>query len=369
MQIADVEARKIVALQKSVRGWLDTSQPWFDPSLVSDLFDRYLTSRDRLRRWMPEVFGDLPDRKAVPEALFEDRTLVPREQLMALHHDLEYCLGILIAYAGQGKEVEGPSAVDQNMSRTDPANVFVIHGRNDHVRKAMFEFLRAIGLKPLEWLDLLHSTGHPTPYIGEVLNRAFERAQAVVALLTPDDLVTLHPRLRTSHDAEYETRLTGQARPNVLFETGMALGRAPERTVIVTVGDIRPFSDISGLHTVRLTNSVATRQSLAARLQSCGCPVNVMTQSDWHYAGDFEVSMMDHALTTVHQLIKEATSNLPLGKGASISKQGIIELAVRHGVSYSEALQSIDLLIERNTLTPMMIAGVEEYMVHDSTQD
>ena len=36
---------------------------------------------------------------------------------------------------------------------TDTRTVFVVHGRNERAREAMFEFLRAIGLHPLEWSE------------------------------------------------------------------------------------------------------------------------------------------------------------------------------------------------------------------------
>ncbi len=48
-------------------------------------------------------------------------------------------------------------------------------------------------------------------------------------------------------------------------EAGMALGKYPERTVFVSIGSYRKFSDIDGRHIVRLSNQVATRQTLADR--------------------------------------------------------------------------------------------------------
>jgi CAP12/Pycsar effector protein, TIR domain len=37
--------------------------------------------------------------------------------------------------------------------------VFVVHGRNSAVRSAMFAFLRAIGLHPIEWSEAVKMTG------------------------------------------------------------------------------------------------------------------------------------------------------------------------------------------------------------------
>jgi hypothetical protein len=64
--------------------------------------------------------------------------------------------------------------------------VFVVHGRNSTARLAIFEFLRSIGLSPIEWHQAVAATRKANPYIGEVVDAALEAAQAVVVLWTPD---------------------------------------------------------------------------------------------------------------------------------------------------------------------------------------
>ena len=167
---------------------------------------------------------------------------------------------------------------------TNASEVFVVHGRNEEARIAMFAFLRAIGLQPLEWSQSIQATGKPSPYLGEILDAAFSRAHAVVVLFTPDDEARLREPFRTPGDPPHETELTGQARPNVLFEAGMAMGRSQDRTILVELGNLRPFSDIGGRHTIRFDGSSQRRQELAQRLEAAGCPVN-LTGTDWHTAG------------------------------------------------------------------------------------
>jgi Predicted nucleotide-binding protein containing TIR-like domain len=164
-------------------------------------------------------------------------------------------------------------------------SVFVVHGRNEALRKATFEFLRSIGLSPLEWTQAVKLTSDGSPYIGQVLDAAFDHAQAIVVLLTPDEVAYLEPRYADRPD-DPETQPAGQARPNVLFEAGMALGRNATRTVLVEIGECRPFSDVAGRHTVRLNGSMASRQELANRLETAGCDVD-LTGTDWHSTGDF----------------------------------------------------------------------------------
>jgi hypothetical protein len=165
----------------------------------------------------------------------------------------------------------------------DPRKVFVIHGRNDLARTALFAFLRALDLAPIEWSEAIRMTGKGSPYIGEVLDAAFSRAQAVVVLQTPDDVAHLHESLTYPGDPETQAQM--QPRPNVLFEAGMALGRDEERTIIAELGAVKTFSDIHGRHVVRLSNDIRSRQELATRLATAGCAVN-MSGTDWHTEGD-----------------------------------------------------------------------------------
>ncbi|WP_457187065.1 TIR domain-containing protein [Nocardioides sp. P5_E3] len=169
--------------------------------------------------------------------------------------------------------------------RKDARSVFVVHGRNEPLRKSMFEFLRSLDLTPIEWSRAVELTGQGSPYIGEVLDLAFDQAQAVVVLLTPDEVAYLQPRYGDGA-GDPETQPSTQARPNVLFEAGMALGRDASRTVIVEVGEVRPFSDIAGRHLIRLNDSAPARQALAKRLQTAGCAVDT-SGTDWLATGDF----------------------------------------------------------------------------------
>ncbi len=170
----------------------------------------------------------------------------------------------------------------------DPKTVFVVHGRNIEARNSLFRFLRSIGLRPLEWSQAIKATGKASPFIGEILDVAFSKAQAVVVLMTPDDVAQLLEPFRSPYDPSYESQLTGQARPNVLFEAGMAIGHNPDRTVIIELGTLRPFSDIAGRHTVRLSNDSVARHELAQRLETAGCAVD-LSGKDWHTDGDFNI--------------------------------------------------------------------------------
>jgi len=167
--------------------------------------------------------------------------------------------------------------------------VFVIHGRNEKIRREVFDFLKAIGLRPLEWNRAVALTKNGSPYIGEILDAAFNNAQAVLALLTPDDLVKLKDEFIKGDDPPYEKELTPQARPNVIFEAGMSLGRNPDRLIIVEFGKVRPFSDIAGRHVIKMDSSPERKKDLALRLKTAGCQIS-LEGTDWLKVGDFDLN-------------------------------------------------------------------------------
>jgi len=158
----------------------------------------------------------------------------------------------------------------------DRKAVMVIYGHDTQARDALFDWLRAIGLRPREWNQLVTGTGTGSPYIGQVLDHAFQQAQAVVALFTPDERVL--PAFASPGDAQV-SRL--QARPNVIFEAGMALVTHPDRTVLVLLGPQELPSDLAGRHHIRLsTTSSEPLHELAGRLRCAGCDTDT-TGSDW----------------------------------------------------------------------------------------
>lgn len=201
------------------------------------------------------------------------------------------------------------SPLEKGKDFMDKKKVFVVHGRNEAANDALFQFLRAIGLNPIEWSQAISLTGKPAPYIGEVLDAAFSNAQAIVVLLTGDDVAKLRDEFVRPDDQSFEKQLTVQARPNVLFEAGMALGRHDDRTIIIELGELRPFTDISGRHLIKLNDSTARRQELAQRLKTAGCDIN-LTGTQWHKAGKFKEANLP--LPNV-ELDKSNSANEPCG--------------------------------------------------------
>jgi predicted nucleotide-binding protein len=182
---------------------------------------------------------------------------------------------------GGGPAVAGPA---------EPApvdrQVFVVRGRDSEVNEAMDDFLRRLDLNPLDWEAVARLTGKAAPHILDVVRTGFEVAAATVVLLTPDDFAYLHSTLREPDDAEFESKVTGQPRANVLFEAGMAFALHQDRTLMVQVGLIKPFSDVSGIDFIRIDGSPAKLNNIAQRLERAGCRVNT-TGTRWLDTGPF----------------------------------------------------------------------------------
>lgn len=203
-------------------------------------------------------------------------------------------------------QIENSMQIETKESR----KVFVVHGRNLEIRNAIFSFLRSIDLDPMEWSEARRLTGKPNPYVGEIIDAGFSNAQAALVLFTPDDEARLIEHFIKGDDEQHEKQLTPQPRQNVTFEAGMAMGKFPERTVLVQVGKVRPMSDISGLHILRLNNSSETRQELAERLKDAGCAIKIENKTNWHTEGNFELKAL-HSQETEMIKVKSASEQLP----------------------------------------------------------
>jgi predicted nucleotide-binding protein len=174
----------------------------------------------------------------------------------------------------------------QDTSADRGRRVFLVHGRDHSTRDALIALLKAFDLKVIHWRDAAEYAGGGTPYTGDIVAAGMANADAVVVLLTPDDIGYARPHLRESTDGPDEREPTGQARLNVVLEAGMAIARDRHRVVFVEVGQVRKMSDVDGLNVVRMDGSLERRKDLARRLRSAGLSVDTDSE-DWRAAGSF----------------------------------------------------------------------------------
>jgi predicted nucleotide-binding protein len=171
----------------------------------------------------------------------------------------------------------------------DKKKVFIIHGRNHAVLKEVGIFLRSMGLDPRLFRDVRKGMGGAT-HVSKVVERGMEEAQGVLALITPDEFASLRTDLRKERESGQVVE-RWQARPNVIFEAGMAFGRHPDRVAFAVFGDAKLFTDVDGIHLFRLTNEHgpdSSRAQLRGVLEDgMKCDVNLRSD-EWMTAGDFD---------------------------------------------------------------------------------
>jgi hypothetical protein len=135
--------------------------------------------------------------------------------------------------------------------------VFVLHGGDDRLRRAVFGLLRDLDLRPVDWAHLAARAGHESPDRGQLLQQAFATHQAAVVVIKvvdgkPQDL-------------------------DLLVRAGMAVGRHPQRTVVLEIGGTEP---VSGLEAIALDGSPSGFTALAERLGAAGCEL-ALDDPDW----------------------------------------------------------------------------------------
>ncbi|WP_181800790.1 MULTISPECIES: TIR domain-containing protein [Microbacterium] len=181
----------------------------------------------------------------------------------------------------------GSSAPPPQPPKASKRYVFVVRGRDAEAYRALSSLLTALDLRVISWDDATTRAGGGTPHTLEIVRAGIDLADAVIVLMTPDDLAYVKADFYDPvRDDPREARETGQARQNVIFEAGWAMALGQEKVILVRVGDVRPLSDIDGLNYVWLTNDVDSRRQLITRLRNCDVEVHD-NHDRWREAGIF----------------------------------------------------------------------------------
>lgn len=162
---------------------------------------------------------------------------------------------------------------------------FIIYGRDVSAYDQLGKFVSAIGLQQLSFEEVAGRTA--TSFVADIVTQGIREADVVIAFFTPDEQAVLFDPVTGSYlDSDETSRW--QARPNVIFEAGLASGVSREKTVIVTLGtDVRLLSDLHGIYYVDLKDRRA-KEILRRKIESIVGPLPV--DENWmapEISGDF----------------------------------------------------------------------------------
>jgi len=150
--------------------------------------------------------------------------------------------------------------------------VFIVYGHKRPELEATKDFLDSLGVHVQDFNDVRHSDTFEGRFVGDVLDHAFAVAQAVIVILTGDDIARIRPGYALP--AERRVRAQPQPRPNVLIEIGMALMSHQSQVILVEFPPLREASDLQGMLRVSFSgNEKEFRRQFKAQLQQKGCAV------------------------------------------------------------------------------------------------
>jgi predicted nucleotide-binding protein len=180
-----------------------------------------------------------------------------------------------------------------DMSQENATRVFVIHGRNLALLEELRIWFDSLGLHAKAFDDLRAEMGG-SPTIMEVIHKGMTEARAIVVLITPDEAAFLRPEFQRETDSR-DDKERWQARPNVLFEAGMAFAMAGSKRTLLLVAGAELFSDVAGIHYLGIPQDAASRDRLKIALRNMGCDVREDPQH--HKRGNFSVGGLDKLRT------------------------------------------------------------------------
>jgi len=263
------------------------------------------------------------------------------------------------------------TAVPKVLTAPDPKRVFVIYGQNIAAYNELCKFLRSLKLDPKSFFDVSNEL-HGSPTVLEIIRHGMNQAAGVLALFTPDEWANLRPELAQA-GAKGEGLCRWQARPNVIFEAGLAMGVDAARTIFVRLGSVSLFSDVGGIHAVHLDNTPDSRHLLRGRLKAAGCRPN-MRSSDYldpGKSGDFAICLkklrrktpadpFGHTSTNRSRRTRSTTAGAPYPPGHSALSQRSTKQAHLSETEYKVLVAAGKQQLSKQHATARNIASVLE---------
>jgi len=156
-----------------------------------------------------------------------------------------------------------------NQSPAISNKIFVVHGHDNELKNDVERFLHEIGLEPV----VLHRQVDAGATVIEKIEANSDVGYAFV-LLTPDELAYTKDQQQVE---EQQRHIEWRARPNVIFEFGLFVGKlGRERVCCLHKGDVTIPSDLSGLVYKKIDSSIETQAfAIIKELKAAGYQINI----------------------------------------------------------------------------------------------
>jgi predicted nucleotide-binding protein len=179
-----------------------------------------------------------------------------KERIEAKINELESLLAKVNLIHSEVEETRTTIA-EKEASIYSKDTVFIIHGHDDSMKKAVQLFISRAGLKDI----VLHEQPDKSRTVIEKLIEEGNSASYVIALLSPDD---------TQEDG------TVRARQNVVLEIGYFIGRlGREKVRLLRKGEVVIPSDLQGILFENFDNEGAWRIKILKEMHAVGLPIDL----------------------------------------------------------------------------------------------
>jgi hypothetical protein len=199
MDVVALAFAKLAAVRKVLGKWLENPRAInCDFGLVTEWYNQFSHQTEVLRREMPEMFGDLPERAAPTRGGttdFEGRGYTTRPYLENLARDMDYIFEVLAS-----------SRISELSSRPREQRIFISHGQTDDWLEVQTHIEHDLKISTLE----LAQQPNRGRTVLQKLSEESDRCSYAVVVMTGDDLV--------AGDAP-------RARQNVMHEIGYFQGK------------------------------------------------------------------------------------------------------------------------------------------------
>lgn len=192
-----IEFAKLAGTYKSLQSLLaphgnrQRILPYFHPEVVQEIFDKYSRSASVLKRIVPDLYSDVPERKMAESS---DSTIA-RSYLEMLMRDIEYIF-----------ELNSHISVMDSKKHEPPRRIFISHGSSSDWLQLQNHIEKDLGFDTLE----LAQEPNRGRTVLQKLYEESEKCSFAVVVMTGDDII---------NDGEI------RARENVMHEIGFFQGK------------------------------------------------------------------------------------------------------------------------------------------------